>query len=633
MESKINLALLETYLRVTGQTELIFNLLLDQYVSQVDNVSVEYNYQTALLALAFISTKHKYPNYSCSVYSTSAQLTIGITDKDRDVLQLHISKESTTVTHPQTSWVYPTPDGQDIIQLLGNIVADTPSLNAPLDNIQEIIELLMYVQSLAFPSYPLDPFEILVGKRNQLEKIVEDIKLTMVRFERLGDEEEPTPHQEQPTHVQTPVIEDTIVPDSSVFDLDQVIKNITNLGLIAAQVIEQTKLNIAIDTTQKDRIILTKRYDDGLVLSTILQIVESTLLLVLDLSTDMEPVTQVSETIDPATTQTLARGILDIIPRHLSFIQAKQGTRVGDDMGAFITQIATILLSGANPEDIHLPQEEVVTSSEADTTMIKIWAKAKQVFRDTVIFFEQSRQVIIANQTGDHVSHGPFEGYLEDDVIFMVNSFPELISVAYATDLIINSKSHTVERHLKFVESYIDELVSVNWDTEVFSTMSVTPSKNKANWVTAYGIDKKLPKLLHQYSKITEHSASSLGLDFDPKLPATLDLVDLRKHINDSKMLLQLKEGLTTFNSHSSDETVTTCRYLNVVSQNASTESRLVLYIENSEQKITVIPIYTVGETGRVDSINIFTFIRESEWPSLILYLDNIVKGGIEVTA
>ena len=200
------------------------------------------------------------------------------------------------------------------------------------------------------------------------------------------------------------------------------------------------------------------------------------------------------------------------------------------------------------------------------------------------------------------------------------DNFIELTAISYASSIINNSKQHTDEHAANFVETFINSLIAINWDRDVLVTMTPAALYNRANWVVGYEINKVISTIADKASK---EFVADLTFDEDINsliIPAGNMVNDIRKFLNQTGRLFNLPSQSVIFTNRSNKGVDTTYRYIQLDGARGDT-TKLVVYIETTADKIRIIPVYLDTELKRVDSLNVFSSIRETEWPGILTYL------------
>lgn len=640
MEPQINVELIKMYFRATRQGTDIYATLIEQYLTHIDDTVIETLPSIAPLLLGMVGVCHYTNGQSVTMHMGNGAITTAMFMNGDEMLSLVITDETVVVKYPEWGVTIPT-DKLDIeSELIGRIIADAGSWNIDTDHICVIIDYLMAVQTLLNPRHSTDVLDILENNRQdaldtatRFDKII-----THYTVDNIDDETGLAFSDEQ--------YQDTVTKQYDMSDVES--------GLTPEQLAENIKDNKErADSINSD---LTKAFLDEF--SEIAKIVKTqtgspievfledthTLKLVHGGGVDETVWALVTKPGCPAGTYFMRPATSDI--KHIQYldmssrvsmidsfakiIETNTGGIVHDTCGLnkviiddFIKIVLNIMASGVPTQDIHLPSEEP-KEDPSDTTNDKIKKLAIKYMADIGIEFNENKQVKILDSLDYQIHRLNSPTSVDSEGC---TSFVDLIARAYAADLIHNSRVHNSNTLKQFVLVYVNSLVSINWNPQVLQALDPSIFRNQPNWVTTYGFDKIIEAITKHWYPHEQLNIGEVDNTSNLIVPTSNATTDIRNHLNSNQVLGDVPHGVTKLSSTATNGKVTNYRYIRIPAHKDHTGGdTLVVYIEMTSELIRIVPIYTDSKTNKVDSLNVFVSIRETDWPNIMLYLDMVLN-------
>lgn len=642
MEPQLNLELIKMYYRATGQGTSIYVSLVKEYLNNLDQQDIESLPTIAPLLLAMVAVCHYDTTHSVTMYQAEDTIVATFFVVGEEMLTLSFADNWLSVKYPEYGLSIST-KGMDIENdIIPHIVADVGMWNMSPSRIKVVVDYLMAIQKLINPLNLVDVLDIFENERQDMldtvstfDKIIElytvkDISDDGDDLTYTDEQYEHTVTQQYETHDTEGGLTTEQLPEN--INIKQVLTDSIDSELSKVFLEEFSEIAdiVKIQTSSLVNVFFEGRHTLRLIHSGGVDEIAWTLVAKPDCPVGvyfMQPTTSDVvdiHNLDMASRDTMIKSFADVI-------EANTGGIVHDSYGVnkvvideFIKIVLNIMESGVSPKDVHLPSEEPQTDPE-EPVNDKIRKLAAEYVNDIGIEFNENKHVKILDSIGylAHRLNAPSDFKPDDS-----KSFVDLISRAYAADLTHNSRIHNSNTLKSFVQVYVNSLVSINWEPRVLKTLDPSVFRNRPNWVTSYGFDTIVEAITKYWYPHEQLNIGFVTGDSNLIIPTSNATTDIRNHLNSNQVLGDVPHGVTKL-AHTSDDgkVVTNYRYIRIPShKDHDGGDTLVVYIEMTSDRIRIVPIYTDSKTNKVDSLNVFVSIRETDWPNILLYLDMILN-------
>lgn len=628
MEPQVNIKLLNQYLLATGQLDSIWDNLISQYMLNLDETQVPYLPTISQLLVGIIAVSRYYDNYGVTLTQTNSSILVSVCSAQEEVLSLVFDDNNVSINYPENINTLQMPFDTHTAnnELIPSLVAALTDSNCDVDTLFEALGYLEEVYILISNSRVLDVESILKELANDLSEKLESLN-SIVRVYTNGHDENITSGKDDypvngdddysdEIHSPVPVVNRSGAPS---INYDNAAEFVEMLSQYVDTVNAQTGRKFS--TTAEGQFKYTVSFEDE----------NETALWTIDKLQDVGMVMYGLKPISSDIIDTLnldygnLREFTSSVRDNIGNITyaSKHGLTIPafSTLNQFLQTVVTLMENGTDLKDIHMPSEEKKDSGEQSQTA-RVMKLARETYKQVSNLFCGNSRVNIYVRLGYvnvvKQSQTPFNDV--DDDTLEADNFIELTAISYASSIINNSKQHTDEHAANFVETFINSLIAINWDRDVLVTMTPAALYNRANWVAGYEINKVISTIADKASK---EFVSDLTFDEDINsliIPAGNMVNDIRKFLNQTGRLFNLPSQSVIFTNRSNKGVDTTYRYIQLDGARGDT-TKLVVYIETTADKIRIIPVYLDTELKRVDSLNVFSSIRETEWPGILTYL------------
>lgn len=628
MEPQLNIKLLTQYLLATGQFDSIWDNLISQYMLNLDETQVPYLPNISQLLVGIIAVSRYYENYGITLTQTNSSILISVCTAQQQVLSLVFDDKNVSINYPENLNTLPMPIDTYTAnnELIPSLVAVLSDSNCDVDTLFEALGYLEEVYSLISNSQVLDVEGILKELANDLSDKLNSLN-SLVRVYTNGQVVDVTADDDYPVngddvddsdevHSPAPVVNRSRAPS---VNYDNAAEFVEMLSQYVDTVNAQTGRKFS--TTAEGQFKYSVSFEDE----------NDTAMWTID---KLQDVGMVMYGLKPQSCDII--DTLDLNCENLSQFTSsvrdniskisyasKHGFTIPafNTLNKFLQTVVTLMENGTDLKDIHMPNEEKQDSGE-QSPAARVMKLARETYKQVSNLFCGNPRVNLYVRLGYvnvvKQSQTPFND-IDGDTL-EADNFIELTAISYASNLINNSKQHTDEHAANFVDTFINSLIAINWDTDVLVTMTPAALSNRPNWVVGYEINKVISTIADKASK---EFVADLTFDEDISsliIPAGNMVNDIRKFLNQTGRLFNLPSQSVIFTQRSDKGVDTTYRYIQL--DGARGEStKLVVYIETTVEKIRIIPVYLDTELKRVDSLNVFSSIRETEWPGILTYL------------
>lgn len=628
MEPQVNIKLLNQYLLATGQLDSIWDNLISQYMLNLDETQVPYLPTISQLLVGIIAVSRYYDNYGVTLTQTNSSILVSVCSAQEEVLSLVFDDNNVSINYPENINTLQMPFDTHTAnnELIPSLVAALTDSNCDVNTLFEALGYLEEVYILISNSRVLDVESILKELANDLSEKLESLN-SIVRVYTNGHDENITSGKDDypvngdddysdEIHSPVPVVNRSGAPS---INYDNAAEFVEMLSQYVDTVNAQTGRKFS--TTAEGQFKYTVSFEDE----------NETALWTIDKLQDVGMVMYGLKPISSDIIDTLnldygnLREFTSSVRDNIGNITyaSKHGLTIPafSTLNQFLQTVVTLMENGTDLKDIHMPSEEKKDSGEQSQTA-RVMKLARETYKQVSNLFCGNSRVNIYVRLGYvnvvKQSQTPFNDV--DDDTLEADNFIELTAISYASSIINNSKQHTDEHVANFVETFINSLIAINWDRDVLVTMTPAALYNRANWVVGYEINKVISTIADKASK---EFVSDLTFDEDINsliIPAGNMVNDIRKFLNQTGRLFNLPSQSVIFTNRSNKGVDTTYRYIQLDGARGDT-TKLVVYIETTADKIRIIPVYLDTELKRVDSLNVFSSIRETEWPGILTYL------------
>lgn len=628
MEPQVNIKLLNQYLLATGQLDSIWDNLISQYMLNLDETQVPYLPTISQLLVGIIAVSRYYENYGVTLTQTNSSILVSVCSAQEEVLSLVFDDNNVSINYPENINTLQMPLDTHTAnnELIPSLVAALTDSNCDVDTLFEALGYLEEVYNLISNSRVLDVESILKELANDLSEKLESLN-SIVRVYTNGHDENITSGKDDypvngdddysdEIHSPVPVVNRSGAPS---INYDNAVEFVEMFSQYVDTVNAQTGRKFS--TTAEGQFKYTVSFEDE----------NETALWTIDKLQDvgmvmygLKPIS--SDIIDPlnldyGNLREFTSSVRDNIG-NITYA-SKHGLTIPafNTLNQFLQTVVTLMENSTDLKDIHMPSEEKKDSGEQSQTT-RVMKLARETYKQVSNLFCSNPRVNIYVRLGYvnvvKQSQTPFNDV--DGDTLEADNFIELTAISYASSIINNSKQHTDEHAANFVETFINSLIAINWDRDVLVTMTPAALYNRANWVVGYEINKVISTIADKASK---EFVFDLTFDEDINsliIPAGNMVNDIRKFLNQTGRLFNLPSQSVIFANRSDKGVDTTYRYIQLDGARGDT-TKLVVYIETTADKIRIIPVYLDTELKRVDSLNVFSSIRETEWPGILTYL------------
>lgn len=647
MEPKLNVELIKMYYRATGQGTSLYVTLIKEYINNLDKQDLPNLSNIAPLLLSMVGVCHYDNTQSLTMYQSGNMIIVTLHVSGDEILTLSFSEDWLSVKYPEYGLGMSIKDVDIENEVIGHIIADVGMWNMAPARIKIVVDYLMSVQRLLNPRYEMDILDILENERQDLLDVVTSFDKIIDLYTVKNSDE----HYDDLTYSDEQ-LEDTVNKQSVMSEVDS--------GLTPDELAENIKVNQArADSIDSE---LTKSFlDEFSEIADIVKIQTSSPVTVSfkdDYTLTLTHGSGADETVwalvtkpkcpagtyfmRPATSDIQYIQYLDMTTRETmiesfaSIIDVNTGGIVHDACGFnkvviddFIKIVLNIMLSNAAPGDIHLPSEETPIDP-TESTNDKIKQLATEYTPDITSEFNNNKHVEILDSINylAHRVNAPKNEYEEG-----CDNFVDLIARAYAADLVHNSRAHNANTLKRFAHVYIDSLVSINWEPKVLQTLDPSVFRNQPNWVTSYGFDVIIDAITKYWYPHEQLDVGQIEGSSNLIIPMSNATTDIRSHLNNNNVLTEVSSGVTNLSNVNDNGKVTYYRYIRIPAHKDHIGGdTLIVYLEMTSELIRIVPIYTDSKTNKVDSLNVFVSIRETDWPNIALYLDMVLTQTLDDT-
>lgn len=641
MEPQLNIELIKMYYRATGQSTDLYTTLIKEYINNLDKQDMPNLSTLAPLLLAMVGVCHYDKTHSLTMYQSGNTIVTTFFVEGREMLTLDFSDGWLSVKHPEFGLSISTKDIDIENEVINHIVADVGMWNMPPADIKVVVDYLTSVQRLLNPRHSMDVLDIFENERKDMLEVVSsfdkiiDLYITKDYDEDDGDltytDEQHADAVKQQYEMSDVMGEPT--PEQLVENVkaNRVRENSIDSELTKAFLDEFSEIAdiVKIQTGSSVKVF----FEDNHTLKLIRGEGIDETVWVLVTKPDCPAGVYFMR---PATSDIKYIQYLDMTSRtsmiesFTKIIETNTGGIVHDACGLnkviiddFIKVVLNIMVSGVSPKDIHLPSEELQAELD-ESPNDKIKKLATEYVKDIEIEFNENKHVNILDTLNyqSHRLNAPVDVGSEG-----CKSFIDLIAQAYAADLTHNSRAHNTNTLKQFVLVYINSLVSINWEPQVLQTLDPTMFRNQPNWVNSYGFDTIIEAITKYWYPHEQLTIGEVDNTYNLIIPISNATTDIRNHLNGNQVLGDVPHGVTRLSNTSDNGKVTNYRYIRIPAHKDHIGGdTLIVYIEMTSELIRIVPIYTDSKTNKVDSLNVFVSIRETDWPNIVLYLDMVLN-------
>lgn len=603
MEPTVNVELIHQYFLAMGQSDIIYTMLLSEHLGLSDREVTNDIQQSSEVLLAMIAVTRYFKDYQITFDNQADNLVVSVLKKGDELFTFNIQNEVLQVRYPVDANTRINLNNYQVTENISvDLITAVSYWNTDTQTAVDIVEYLIAVHRLCNGYSDVTVLELLETKHRDVETHLKILNNIIGKLKNEPVAEEPvTPYLSQ---YNTPD-EQAVEPDPQPLDIQELV---TELNLYANIANKQNNTGVSIRTGSMGETVFG--------LGDVTQVITHWPIFTYGKNTTtLEETARHDVGGDDRQTfiEELEKGIIhQNVPFNINLIGGHLET-----IHTFIRVVLNMMKSGVAVTDVHFPATEIHKDDTDNDPLTRLWDTAESFYEEVLTAFNNNELVKLFDALGYEITR---ESTFNKTDHFTVNSFPTLICLEYASRLVASTQQHDSEKLTTFVSGYVANLVAIGWDKQALEDQGTTKLTNREHWVKSYGVEDVLSRFIQSLEKPMKRSDDLTPEIF--KVPETQNLSDIRGHFNKSGLLNHLSHGVT---SYQSDDT----RVVYVkVNQEKEFTDELIIYIETKPDRIRIIPITYSSGNNLVDSINVFRSIRESEWPTILLYLQKTLTIG-----